>query len=277
MMPHWKVLSTCYTVVLAISLTVSLAGLFFWGFGICRLGGLVRYFPYPVVGGFLAGTGWLLFIGGFSLTVEIETWREMFQPHLLARWLPGLSFALIIFSATRRYHNNVILSVMILGGICVFYGVAWQLGYSLEVLGAEGWLLGPFPEQTLWQPLTLPKLAMADWNVISGQAANIMTVIAVSSTALLLNASATELETKQDVDLNKELRLAGIGNLLSCFSPGFVGFRQLSLTTLNFRMRAQSRVVGLIGAGIIALALFFLEHLLSHIFPRSLWVAYSCI
>jgi SulP family sulfate permease len=134
-------------------------------------------------------------------------------------------------------------------------------------LGAEGWLLGPFPEQTLWQPLTSPKFAMADWNVISSQTANIITVIAVSSTALLLNASATELETKQDIDLNKELRLAGIGNLLSCFSPGFVGFRQLSLTTLNFRMRAQSRAVGLIGASIIILTLFCGASIISY-FPK---------
>jgi SulP family sulfate permease len=123
--------STFYTVVFAISITVSLAGLFFWGLGVFRLGGLVRYFPYPVIGGFLAGTGWLLFIGGFSLTLEIETWRELLQPHLLLRWLPSLLFALAILSATRRYHNNVIISVMILGGICVFYGVAWQLGYPI--------------------------------------------------------------------------------------------------------------------------------------------------
>lgn len=49
----------------------------------------------------------------------------------------------------------------------------------------------------------------------------------VSSIALLLNASAFEIESKQDVNLDKELRLAGIANIFSSFFPGFVGFRQL--------------------------------------------------
>ena len=43
----------------AISLTTLLTGLVFWLLGHFRLGGLVRFLPYPVVGGFLAGTGWL--------------------------------------------------------------------------------------------------------------------------------------------------------------------------------------------------------------------------
>lgn len=48
-----------FTVLAAIALTTLATGLTFLLLGYFRLGALVRYLPYPVVGGFLAGTGWL--------------------------------------------------------------------------------------------------------------------------------------------------------------------------------------------------------------------------
>lgn len=255
------------TVVIAISLTVLLTGFFFWGLGTFRLGGLIRYFPYPVIGGFLAGTGWLLFRGGFSLATGWWSYSELLQPYFLARWLPSVIFAVILLLAVRLFKNNGILPGFVVAGILLFYGTAWQLGISPEELSAEGWLLGPLPEQTLWKPFTLTQITLVDWSAIAGQAANITTVLTVCSITLLLNASAFELESKQDVNLNQELRLAGIANLFSSLSPGFVGFRQLSLTVLNFRMQAQSRLVGLIGVIVIALTLFFGASIISY-FPK---------
>jgi len=31
----------------------------------------VRYIPYPVMGGFLAATGWLLFKGGLQVSTDV--------------------------------------------------------------------------------------------------------------------------------------------------------------------------------------------------------------
>ena len=44
------------TVVVAVSLTSIATGVFFFALGSFKLGGLVRFIPYPVIGGFLAGT-----------------------------------------------------------------------------------------------------------------------------------------------------------------------------------------------------------------------------
>ncbi len=52
------------TVVAATLVVTVLCGVVFLVLGRFRLGNLVRFVPYPVVGGFLAGTGWLLFKGG---------------------------------------------------------------------------------------------------------------------------------------------------------------------------------------------------------------------
>lgn len=257
------------TVVVAISLGVLLTGFFLWGLGIMKLGGLIRYFPYPVVGGFLAGTGWLLFIGGLSLTCGQWSFEELFKPQLLTRWLPSLLFSLVLFLVVKRFNCGAALPGVIFFGILFFYGSAQSMGISLDTLREGGWLLGPFSENELWQPFTIEQFSLVDWSIIVEQAINIITVVAVCSITLLLNASAFELETRKDIDLNRELRLAGIVNFLSCFAHGFVGFRQLSLTVLNFKMNAQSRLVGMIGVAILSLTLIFGTSLISY-FPRAI-------
>src|SRR5581483_9529095 len=52
------------TSVLVVVGTSLITGLCMLVLGSFRLGGLVRFLPYPVMGGFLAGTGWLLLKGG---------------------------------------------------------------------------------------------------------------------------------------------------------------------------------------------------------------------
>src|SRR5260221_11296027 len=62
-----------------------------------HLGNLVRYIPYPVIGGFLAGVGYLLVLGSFSVLADepfdLLRLSHFFQPELLIRWLPGVIFA----------------------------------------------------------------------------------------------------------------------------------------------------------------------------------------
>lgn len=48
-------------------LATAAAGLFMLALGLFHLGNLVRFVPYPVIGGFLAGTGWLLVVGSADL------------------------------------------------------------------------------------------------------------------------------------------------------------------------------------------------------------------
>jgi SulP family sulfate permease len=58
------------TVLVAIAVTTLLTGAFFLALGLFKRGGLVRFLPYPVVGGFLAGTGWLLVRGSFGVMTD---------------------------------------------------------------------------------------------------------------------------------------------------------------------------------------------------------------
>ena len=54
------------TVLAAVAVTTLATGAFMLVLGSFRLGNLIRFLPYPVIGGFLAGTGWLLAVGGIN-------------------------------------------------------------------------------------------------------------------------------------------------------------------------------------------------------------------
>jgi SulP family sulfate permease len=91
------------TVVVMIVVTTLTTGLFFILLGTYKLGGFVRFLPYSVIGGFLAGTGWLLTVGGVGVMVEVSPILNLLQPNLLIRWLPGVILGLIMLVAVNRY------------------------------------------------------------------------------------------------------------------------------------------------------------------------------
>jgi SulP family sulfate permease len=53
--------------LIALPLTAALVGVTLCGLGIARAGRAVRFVPYPVIGGFLGATGWLVTAGAVQV------------------------------------------------------------------------------------------------------------------------------------------------------------------------------------------------------------------
>jgi SulP family sulfate permease len=265
--------ATFITVVAAIAVTSLLTGALFLVLGKFELGGLVRFLPYPVVGGFLAGTGWLLVAGAIAVMTDgapgFSTFSILFQADMWLRWLPGLIFAILLLVVLNRHSHFLVMPGMVLGAMGLFYVVLWFTNTSMAEVSAQGWLLGPFPEQALWQPFTFSDLAQVNWFVILGQIGNMATILVVSVVALLLNASGLELVVRQDIDLNRELQAAGIGNLACGLGGGMVGFHLLSESALSHKIGGNGRLVGVVAATLCGLLLFFGTSILS-LFPKLL-------
>jgi SulP family sulfate permease len=259
------------TVVVAIALTTALTGLFFLLLGLCRLGTIVRYIPHPVVGGFLAGSGWLLARGALSFLVDsslsLSQIPSLFQSAALLRWLPSLAFALLLLAVQRRSSHSLALPGAVAGGIGVFYLVLQLTSTPVSQAGSRGWLLGPFPDRVLWPPLALSDLSRVHWPSILAQGGSVLTVMLIGVVSLLLNTTALELTIRRDMDLNRELRAAGLANLLAGMGGGFPGFHTLSYSTLGYRMRAESRLVGMVPAVLAGLVLLFGASALA-LFPK---------
>ncbi|MCA1726322.1 MAG: sulfate permease and related transporter, partial [Actinobacteria bacterium] len=259
------------TVVAALCVSSLASGAFFFVLGRFRLGNLVRYVPHPVVGGFLAGTGWLLFKGGAGvltgLSLSLDNLGEYLRPEVAAKWATGLAFAVGLFVLLRRRPHVLALPVAIGGAIALFYLVLALPGVGVAEAEHGGWLMGPFPAGPLLRFATPAALAGADWAVVASRIPDMATICLVGVLALLLNASAIELEMGEDVDLNRELRAAGVGSLLGGLGGGTPGFHALSLTVLALNIRARSRAVGLVAAAVLVLVLIFGAAPLG-VFPR---------
>ena len=59
------------TIVVANVATTLVTGAFLLITGAFGLGRFVRFLPYPVVGGFLAGTGWLIVLGSIGVMTDV--------------------------------------------------------------------------------------------------------------------------------------------------------------------------------------------------------------
>jgi sulfate permease, SulP family len=262
---------TFFTVVLALGLASGLTGAVFLILGLFRLGDFIRFVPHPVIGGFLAGTGWLLFKGGMGVLagreLALSGLSDFARFAVAQKWLPGLAFAIVLVVLSRRYQHALLVPVALLAGIALFYGIMLASGQTIGQARAGGWLLPPLRQAGLWKPWMAQAVGKADWGAIASQAASLATLVMVAVLSLLLTASGIELALGEDVDLNRELRAAGAANVASGLGGGLVGFQVLSLTVLARRGGAATRLVGLVAAGVCLLTLLFGASLVS-LFPQ---------
>ncbi len=257
--------ATFPTVVVMVALTTLMAGVVFIVLGAFKLGNLIRFLPYPVMGGFLAGTGYLLVQGGIGIMTD-SGGLALFSPDALMRWLPALALALALFFTARRFDNPLWLPVVVVVASLLFFLVAWLLGASLATLSAGGWLVGGLPEAGLWRfPLSPDLLAQVNWPAIASQIPILVPMIFISAIGLLLNANGLELILKRDLNLNHELAITGVANLLSGLGGGIVGYHAISTSSLNHSLTTNRRLPGLVLSVLLVATIFLGAPLVGYI------------
>jgi SulP family sulfate permease len=244
-----------FLTVIGATLLVTLScGVVFYVLGRFSAGNLVRFVPYPVVGGFLAGTGWLLFKGGLFVSSGVElhfrTVELMASPVTLKHWVPAFAFGVILLVAVRQVKKPLVIPIVIAFGLVAFAIGMLVTGSSIDAAKEGRWLLGPFESARLWQPWTFRALSGADWSAVLGQWAGIVTAVFVATIAILFNISGTEVVLHRDLDTNRELRDTGVLNVFSGALGGIPGYHALSLTALAERMSVNARTAGLIAAAV---------------------------
>ncbi len=259
-------------IITAIALSTVLTGICFLLLGHFKLGNLVRFIPYPVLGGFLAATGWLLFTGG----IQVATGSALKIVHLVSFFgqveiLPlilGLVFSITLLVLTDRYPKNMLITPgIILSSIVLFLLISRFMGFSIEDLKTQGWLLGPLPDGALWKAAALPDFSLVDWPLILRHVGSIVTIVILSAISFLLNSSGIEIIAGRDLDMNKDLKATGIANLVSSFVGVPASYVLVSQTALATRIGAKSRRVGVLH-GLFLLAVFFVGGTFLSFFPK---------
>jgi len=240
------------TILAAIATTTLVSGTFLLLLGRLRVGELVRFIPYPVVGGFAAGTGWLLVRGAVEVMAGIPFgWRttvEIFQFDVFVHWLPGALLGIGLFLGLQYWGRFILVPAGAIATVGLFYLVAIAFGVSISTLDTGGWLLGAFPDGRLWQPLAISELLRVRWSLIFSQSLSILAIASVSAVSILLTSSSLELVAHQEIDLDRELKSAGLANLVSGMGGGMVGYHILPDSALGARLGVNTPILGIVSA-----------------------------
>ena len=274
-MPNAAFEDKLFTVTATIIVYTVGSGIIFLALGQFKLGGFVRFIPYPVVGGFLAGTGALLVLGAFHTISGIDhhhfTISALFQPIVLLQWVPALIFAIAMFALPHRIDHFLVIPGIIIGSIALFYVGLAITGTPIAQAQAQGLLLEKIAPGGLYKFATFQSLGGADWSVVTRQIPSLAALWLVDSMALLLNANGIELLAGRDLDLNHELKVAGTATIASGIGGGIGGFGSVAENTLSRNLGASSRLAGGLVAGICLAMLLGGAALLSYI-PKLILV-----
>ena len=238
------------TVVVMIAIAGVATGLVFWLIGRFGLTTFVRFLPYPVISGFTAGTGWLLLRGGVQVMhgrpITSDFFRDIFSWSELKFLLPGIALALtILMVLSVRRVPNVLVSVAMLSATLLFH-IVGRSASSFSVLEAEGWFIGPFESDSGWSPIGPDDLRNTDWSVLLDNSVLIAAVVAVSVVGILLNLSGLEGDRDANIDMNHEIRSAGLANLAVGATGGLIGYHLLGDTLLGRQIGGRGRSVPIV-------------------------------
>ena len=262
---------TVIHVMMAISAATLLTGLLLFAIGAFRFGIWLRFVPYPVIGGFLAASGWLLVTGGIEVMTGVAPQLSLasigsyFTSAHVLQLLLGGAFAVGVFALRRMINSFLVLPVTFFGLVILVDLLLLGLGLADALGGRSAWYLSGVADVKFWLPVSAVVEDNFDWGTLLLGAAEIGAVCGVTAISVLLDVSSLEVARQQSADLDKELKYNGIANIFSGFAGGAAGNLSLSGSILIQEAGAVSRFSGVAAAGFTALVLFFGADVASYI------------
>ncbi|KAK3267817.1 hypothetical protein CYMTET_23647, partial [Cymbomonas tetramitiformis] len=246
-----------------LAVTTVICGSLFLVLGRLQLGNIIRFLPSPVIGGFLAGSGWVLGCGAFQVLTGVKldpaTLLDVLQDPVRSAALgPGVVFGAAMTALSRWNKQWYTIPTTLLGGTAIYFAALSTQGVSPQGAMDLGLLLGPFPEGGRFSPMLLEtaKLDQVLWRAVWDQLPRMITVAGLGTIAILLNNTALEVQLENDIDVNQELQAAGLSNILAGLGGGLIGYHSLGSTTLGYRMGAGTRFTGFVISACYVLALW---------------------
>ncbi|CAN7712653.1 SulP family inorganic anion transporter [Cupriavidus necator] len=241
-----------------------MAGLILLAMGLTRLGSVIRFIPAPVIVGFTAGIGVIIFVGQwrdfFGLPqVAGEHFHEKFW-HLLQalpQWHPATtalalgSLALVVGAPRVRWLRRIPGPL-----VALLAATAVQALFRFDGVATIGTAFGGLP-RGLPVP-ALPDITLARVLELAGPAFTIAMLGAIES---LLSAVVADGMAGTRHDSNQELVGQGIANILAPLFGGFAATGAIARTATNIRNGGNSPLAGVVHALTLVMVLLFLAPL----------------
>ncbi len=245
-----------------------MAGVMLLLMGLARMGGVIKFIPAPVVVGFTAGIGVIIFVGQWSEFFGLpkavgEHFHEKLW-HLLQSLpnahLPTLSFALfglLIVLLTPR----VKLLARVPGPLVAMMVLTLlQMIVQLPGVATIGSAFGGIP--TGLPTFVVPEMSVPQIITLIGPA---FTIAMLGAIEALLSAVVADGMAGTKHDSNQELIAQGFANIVVPFFGGFAATGAIARTATNVRNGATSPLAGIIHAITLIAVLLFLAPLALHI------------
>ncbi|MXX91218.1 MAG: STAS domain-containing protein [Boseongicola sp. SB0677_bin_26] len=260
------------TAVSAALIGTAVTGLCFLAIGHFRLASFLRFIPYPVAGGFIAGTGGLACVLALELmgiTVRNPDGLVYLERDTLQLAGIGIGFGVGLFALMRIWRKFYVFPVAFAVAAILFHAAIAAFGMSADEAREAGLLFSVATGAGLWPPFEASDLAFIDWGVMTRQIPNILILAAVTLICVVMNLGGIELAANCDLDWNHEFKAAGWANALTGFGgapPGCL----IALTSIrNSLFGAMTRLTGLVTALTLGFVLLTGDTLLK-LFPVHL-------
>jgi SulP family sulfate permease len=242
-----------------LALSAGLTGFLLCALGVAGAGGAIRFVPYPVIGGFLGATGWLMTNGAVRVItghdLSLGGAELLITGPNLAKLGAGAAVAAAFYLGLSRPRSPFALPGILLAGVVAAHAAIALSGMSLAEAQEAGWMFAT-PEPV---PFALPwaRVSFADfpWSSLPRLVGDLLAVMFVTAVTMLLNTAGIEFATRREAELGRELTTLGTANLLSSALGGYVNCVSLSRTTLNYAAGGRGRLCGLTVAVVAALML----------------------
>lgn len=265
------------TAVVMVALLGVAAGILQVGFGVLRLGELIKYMPYTVVSGYLSGVGLYIiasqtpkFLGAPK---GAHFWESlgMFEMWKWQAITVGIVTALVMLFATRVTR---LIPAAILALVC---GVAsyFALGLfdpSLLNIQNNPLIVGPLGGGGFFEALTQKIEGIKNFEIsqLALLITPALTLAALLSIDTLKTCVVLDAITKTRHDSNKELIGQGLANIGCAIGGGVPGAGQMGATLVNISSGGETKLSGFL-EGLFSLAAFLtLANLIS-------WVPISAL
>lgn len=228
-----------------------LAGIFQVFFGLIKIGGYIKYMPYPVVSGFMSGIGVIIILlqlfpaMGYKspkkiLDIVSGLGEPLSNPNWEALLLVALTIAIIyLFPRITKKVPGTLVALIVVSLIPQF------IPMDVSVIGD---IPKGFPKLRL-DVLSNIELAMIGSLIIPA-----LTLAALGSIDSLLTSVVADNLTKTKHNSNKELIGQGIGNAVAGIFGGIPGAGATMRTVVNIQSGGKTRISGVL-AGVLLLVI----------------------
>ena len=255
-----------------------MAGVFLVAMGVCRMGVIFKFIPYPIVVGFTSGIALTIFstqmkdFFGLPLDLEVPAgfipqWGCYFQNLGSIDWIEfamSMLCIVICFSwskVTKKVPGSLIALV---AGTAISLLLSRFAGVELATIGSK------FPELADGLPMPKPVAPQFDFETIKGLVSPAFTIAILCAIESLLAAMVADGATGKQHHANTELIGQGIANIVTPIFGGIPATGALARTMASINNGGKSPVTGIVHAVVLLLIYLFLM-------PYAVYIPLSCL